>query len=179
VGNHHGKGTAAPSKRTSVPQLGLDVAHNRSFWHGSQRQHIPYRKSGLLPAVHELAGVHAFRAEDQLVVLLVVVRVPELDLGDGGTATGVVQDLLDDASDVAVLLGVVIRAKLDRALAGANVRLEDRALALPLRLRTARFSNGDETDMSARRYGIRTTDFKGSFVQLFKFTYLDVFTHPL
>lgn len=83
------------------------------------------------------------------------------------------QDFLDDTSDVAVLFGVVIRSELDSALAGANMRLEDRALTLTLRLRETRH------ERLTRRHCIRTKNSEGNVVQLLKSTYLDVFSHLL
>jgi hypothetical protein len=64
-----------------------------------------------------------------------VVGVTELDLGKGGTATRVVDNLLDNSANVTMLFGIVIRAKLDGALASTRVRSEDGGLSLTLGLR--------------------------------------------
>lgn len=44
------------------------------------------------------------------------------------------EDLLDDAADIATTLSVVNGSELDRALSGADMGLEDGGLTLPLRL---------------------------------------------
>ena len=81
-----------------------------------------------------MSRVHALRADEQLVVTLVPVRVEELDLRDRRTASGVVQDLLDDATDVTLLLGIIQRTELHGTLAGTDVSLEDGGLTLSLGL---------------------------------------------
>ena len=128
------KGTRSTSKGTAVSQLGLDVADNGTFRDGREGKDVSDSESGLLPAVHELSRVHAFRADKNLIVALVVVGIAELDLGNGGTSTGVMEDFLDDTTDVAMLLGVVERTELDRTLASAAVALEDGRLTATLGL---------------------------------------------
>lgn len=134
VGDNYSEGPAAPGKGTPVSELGLDVAYDGPLRDGGQGKDVADRQSGLLTAVNELARIHSFRAQDQFVVLLVVVGVPKLDLGHGCAPAGVVENFLDNASDVPMLLGVVERAELDGPLSRSNVCLEDGALALPLRL---------------------------------------------
>ena len=63
---------------------------------------------------------------------LVAVGVPEVDDGEGRSPARVVDDILDDALDVAVPLGVVDGAEGGRALPVLRVGLEDGAGALPL-----------------------------------------------
>ena len=55
-----------------------------------------------------------------------------MDDGEGRSPARVVDDILDDALDVAVPLGVVDGAEGGRALTVLRVRLEDGAGALPL-----------------------------------------------
>jgi hypothetical protein len=64
--------------------------------------------------------------------LLLPVGVTELDLGEGGTTTGVVDNLLDDSTDVTGTLGEVKGAQLGGALAQTSVRLEDSSGTLTL-----------------------------------------------
>lgn len=63
-----------------------------------------------------------------------MVGVAELHLGDGGTSARVMQNLLDDTTNVTVLLSVIQSAKLDSSLARASMRFEDGRLALSLGL---------------------------------------------
>jgi hypothetical protein len=132
VRNNNGKSSGSASKRTTVTNLGLNVADNGSLGNCREGEDISYGKSGLLSTVNELTGVHTLRGDHEFVVPLVTVSVEELDAGNGGTTTGIVQDLLDDSADISVLLSIVNRTKLHGSLASAGVSLEDGRLTLPL-----------------------------------------------
>jgi len=132
VGDNNCVGTRASGERTTVTTLGFDVADNGSLGDRGKRQDITARKTGLLTAVDELTAVHTFGTEEQFIVALVSVMVHELDAAHGSTSTGVVQDLLDNTSDVTLLLSVIKRSELDGALSCAGMRTEDRRLTLSL-----------------------------------------------
>jgi len=132
VGDDNGIGTRGTGKGTTVTTLGFDVANDGSLGHRVQGEDVSAGQGRLLSAVNELSGVHTLGTEEQFVVLLVSVGVVELDLADGGSSTGVVNDLLDGSLDVTLLLGKVERSELDGSLAGAGVRLEDGGLTLSL-----------------------------------------------
>lgn len=102
---------------------------------------MPRATRTLLPAVDELPGVHALHGHDELVVPLELVGVLELDLGQGRSPSGLVDDVLDDALDVSVALGVVELAELHGTLAEAGVGGEDTSLTLPLS--TDNLTHGD------------------------------------
>ena len=53
-----------------------------------------------------MAGVHAFNSNEILLVLLVLVLVSENDLGKGGTAAGIMHDVLYNSLDVSKKEGV-------------------------------------------------------------------------
>ena len=61
----------------------------------------------LLADVDELASVHALSSNEVLLVDFVFVGVTEDDLGDGSTTSGIVDDLLDETTEVARALGEV------------------------------------------------------------------------
>jgi len=134
VGDNDGVGTGAAGECTAVTALGLNVADNGSLGDRCQRQDITTGKTGLLSAVNELSTVHTFGTQEQFIVTLVSVTVEELNTAHRGTSTGVVHDLLNDTSNVTLLLGVIKRSKLDGSLSGARMRLEDGGLTLSLRL---------------------------------------------
>lgn len=134
VRDNDGEGTRPTSKGTAVSQLGLDVADNGTFRYRREGKDVANSEGGLLSAVHKLSRVHAFGADKNLIVALVVVGIAELDLGNGGTSTRVMEDFLDDTTDVSMLLGVVERTELDRTLASAAVALEDGRLTATLGL---------------------------------------------
>jgi hypothetical protein len=51
-----------------------------------------------------LTGVGSFGCEEVFGVFLVFVGVSEVDLDEGGSSSGVVEDSLDDSSDVSLSL---------------------------------------------------------------------------
>jgi len=132
VGDDNSEAAGSTSKSTTVTNLGLNVAHNGTLGHSSQRKNISDGQGGLLSAVDELTGVHTLSGNHKLSVPLVTVGVQELDLGDGSTTTGVMHDVLDNTTDVSTTFGVVDGTKLHSSLTGADVSLEDGGLTLPL-----------------------------------------------
>lgn len=75
----------------------------------------------MLTGVDELAGVHALVGDEGLGDVLELVRVAEGDLGEGGAAAGVVDDLLHDSADVAMALGEVEGPELGGGLVETGV----------------------------------------------------------
>mmetsp|Transcript_15901 Transcript_15901/g.24749 ORF Transcript_15901/g.24749 Transcript_15901/m.24749 type:complete len:205 (+) Transcript_15901:269-883(+) len=132
VGNNDGETPRSTGKSTTITDLGLNVAHNSSLGNTVQRQAVSNNQVGLLTAVDELTSVHTLGGNHKLGVALVLVGIQELNLSNGGTSARVVDDLLDDSTDVTMTLSVVEGAKLHGALTGAHVSLEDGRLTLPL-----------------------------------------------
>ena len=132
VTNNNGIVPRTPSENPTISNMVFDVTHHSSFGNGSQGQHVPNDKGGLLPAVDELAGVHALGGDEELVLLLVSEGVAEADSGKRGTATRVVDDLSDDALEVAVALAEVEAAEPGGALTVVGVGLEDGPSTLTL-----------------------------------------------
>ena len=87
---------------------------------------------GLLSAVDELAGVHALSGDEQLLADLVAVGIAEVDDGEGSATAGIVDDVPDDALDVAITFGVVDGPELGSALPALGARREDRSGTLTL-----------------------------------------------
>ena len=133
VADNGGKVARGAGKGTAVTQALLNVAHNGTFGHNTQRHHVADGQVGLTPAEHKLPSVHALGGDEGLRVPLEVVRVTELDLGEGSTTAWVVDDLADDTADVAVALGKVQAAQLGGSLAVGGVGLEDSSLSFTLR----------------------------------------------
>merc|ERR1719430_2167937 len=107
VGDDGGVVAAGPGHLAAVTRLLLEVADDGSLGHEPDGHHVPDSDLGLAAAVHELASVHALGRDEQLLLDLVSVGVPEVDDSEGGAAAGVMDDVLDDALDVAVALGEV------------------------------------------------------------------------
>ncbi|KAI8558355.1 hypothetical protein RHMOL_Rhmol04G0085200 [Rhododendron molle] len=102
----------------------LHVTNHPSLGNRPQRQHISHRQISLLPAEHKLARVHPFGRDEELLLVLEPERVAERDPGERGSPARVVDDLGDDALEVAVALAVVEAAEPGRALAVMGVGLE-------------------------------------------------------
>lgn len=87
----------------------------------------------LLARENELSGVHALGGSQKGVDSLELVRVLELDLGNGSTSARVVDNVFHNTFDVAVSLGIVVLLHGHRALSASGVGLIHRALTLSLR----------------------------------------------
>nr|XP_033698337.1 phospholysine phosphohistidine inorganic pyrophosphate phosphatase isoform X1 [Tursiops truncatus] len=97
-----GYGQLAP-----VTTLLLQTTHVGAPRYGTHREHTTDAELGLLATVHELAGVDALGGDEHLCPLLKTVWIPEDHLGKGHAAARVVDGVLHDTLDVAVLLGKV------------------------------------------------------------------------
>ena len=69
--------TRCAGKRTTVTNLLLDVADNRTLRQRAERQDVTDAQQGLLTAVHKLTRVHTLGSNERLSLVLVVVRVTE------------------------------------------------------------------------------------------------------
>jgi hypothetical protein len=133
-GNVVAGGTA---ERTAVTNLLLDVGDDGTLGHGGEGKNVADGQGGVLTGVDELAGVHALVGDEGLGDHLELVGVTELDLGEGSTTAGIVDDLLDDTTGVSVTLGVVEGTELRRSLVETGVgryRQKNSKSALPFPL---------------------------------------------
>jgi len=113
--------TGGTAKRTTVTRLLLDVGDNGTLGQGGEGQNVTDGQSGVLTGVDELAGIHALVGDEGLGDHLELVGVTELDLGEGSTTAGIVDDLLDDTTGVSVTLGEVEGTELRRRLVETGV----------------------------------------------------------
>mmetsp|Transcript_6582 Transcript_6582/g.19367 ORF Transcript_6582/g.19367 Transcript_6582/m.19367 type:complete len:231 (+) Transcript_6582:247-939(+) len=120
----------APRERAAVAEARLGVADHRALGDRGDGEDVADRELRLGAAVDEHALVQALGRDHELVVALVAVRVLELDFGQRRAAARLVDDGLDDALDVALLLGEIHLPHLHGALAEPRVRSEDGVLAL-------------------------------------------------
>jgi len=133
VGDDGGVVSGSSGQFAAISHLLLELADDGSLGHGADGHHVADRQVRLLAAVDELARVHALHRDERLLALLEFVRISELDDGERRAASGVVNDVLDDALDVSMTLGVVGRAKAGGAFAMFVVRREDGTRTLTLR----------------------------------------------
>lgn len=117
--------TGSPSECSTVTNVVLNVADHSSLGDRSDRQDVSDYQIGLLPTVDELAGVNSLRRNEQLILLLVPEGVTEADSGQRSSAARIVDDLGDDALEVAVSLAKVEGPEPGRTLAVVSVGLED------------------------------------------------------
>ena len=134
MGDDHSKTTGSTGKGTAIAHLGFDIANDGTLGNLSQRQDISNGQSGLFSTVDELTSVHAFGGHHEFGIAFEAIGIQELNLGDWGTSSGIVEDFLHDSADVASTFGIVNGTELDGPLARAGVGLEDGRFALSLRL---------------------------------------------
>jgi hypothetical protein len=134
VRNNDGKGTRSTCKGTTITNFGLNVAHNGTLWHCTERKNISDSQTCFLSTVDELSGVHALGTKHEFSITLETVSIQKLNLGHGSSTTRVVENLLDNTTDVTLLFSIVEGAKFHGTFTGSHVRLENPSLSLPLRL---------------------------------------------
>jgi len=134
VGYNNSEASRSTSERTTISSSCLTVTYDGTLWYSTQRKNVSNGKGSLLSTVDELTSVHTLGSNHEFIVTLVTVGIEELYLGNWGTTTRVMDDLLDDSLDVSVFLGVVNGAEFDSSLTGASVGFEDGGFTLPLRL---------------------------------------------
>ena len=132
VSNDDNVVTRGSTKSTSVTRLLLNVGENGTLRNGAEGKNVTDVQRSLLTGVDELTSVKTLVGNEGLLTLLVLVRVTEDDLGEGSTTTGVVDDLLDDTTDVTVTLSVIEVSKLSSSLSQTGMRGEDRTSTLSL-----------------------------------------------
>lgn len=103
--------TGCTSQSATITSLLLDVRHDRTLGHRTQRKNVSDGKSSLLASIDELTGIHAFIGDESLGVFLVPIGISEDDLAQGSTSTWIMYDILDDSSNVAMSLGVIKRSE--------------------------------------------------------------------
>ena len=119
-------GAGCPSERTTVTDLLLDAANDRSFRELAHRENISNVKGSLLAAVDEGASMKTFGGNEGLLAELVAVWIAEDHTGKRSTTASstnfsnsfssdvqqavparVVNDFLDDTANVAIPFGKV------------------------------------------------------------------------
>jgi len=133
VGDDGGVVAGSSGQFAAISQLLLQLADDGSLGHGADGHHVADGQRRLLAAVDELARVHALHRDERLLALLEFVGISKLDDGERGAAAGVVNDVFDDAFDVAVAFGVVGGAEAGGAFPVFVVRREDGSRSLTLR----------------------------------------------
>ena len=105
----------------SVSHLLFDVADNGSFRYRAKRQNVSDGQCRILTSVDELAGIHALICDECFFAELEAIRITEGDVGKRGAATGIVDDVFDNTTDIPMSLSVVEGAELCRSLVQPGV----------------------------------------------------------
>lgn len=113
--------TGGTAKRTTVTGLLLNVGDDGTLGHGGEGQNVADGELSVLTGVDELTGVHALVGDEGLGHHLELVGVAELDLGEGSTTAGIVDDLLDNTTGVSVTLSEVEGTELGGSLVQTGV----------------------------------------------------------
>ena len=113
--------TGGTAERTTVTSLLLDVGDDSTLRHGGEGKNVSDGQLSVLTGVDELAGVHALVGDEGLGDHLELVRVAELDLGEGSTTAGIVDDLLHNTTGVSMTLSVVEGTELGGGLVQTGV----------------------------------------------------------
>merc|ERR1719352_1080651 len=100
VGDDGGVVAGGPGKLATVASLLLQVAHDSSLGHVADGHDVADGEVSLLAAVDKLSSVHAFSGDEELLLHLVAVWVPEVSPSQGSATARVVDDLLDHSLDV-------------------------------------------------------------------------------
>ncbi len=77
VGDDSGVIARGTSDTAAVASLLLQVGHNGTLGHATNRHDVSHGQLGLLAAVDKLAGVHALGGDEELLLDLVAVGIPE------------------------------------------------------------------------------------------------------
>merc|ERR1711962_1789116 len=133
VGDDGGVVAGSSGQFAAISQLLLELTDDGSLRHGADGHLVADGQRRLLAAVDELARVHALDGDERLLALLEFVGISKLHDGQRCAASGVVNDVFDDAFDVAVAFGVVGSAEAGGAFSMFVVRREDGSRSLTLR----------------------------------------------
>lgn len=117
--------SGSASERASVADLFLNIGHDGTLGNRAKRENVTDGELGFLSSVYELAGVKTLVRNEGLGAGLVLVRIAEDDLCEGGPPARVVDNLLDKASGIAVALGIVESSELGSTLSEPGVGLEN------------------------------------------------------
>jgi hypothetical protein len=132
VGDDGGVVAGPAGQTTTISGLLLQVGDDGTFGHHTNWHNVSDGEVSLLSAVDELAGVHALGGHEQLLPDLVTVRIAEMDDGERGTTTGIVDDVLNDSLDVTITLGVINGPELGCSLPALGVSRENGSGTLTL-----------------------------------------------
>lgn len=102
-----GEGSGSSGELTIISVVELHVADGSTFWHFIDGQDVADGDSGFGTTVDVLSGVKTLGGDVVFGLESVLVGVSELDFGQRGASSWIMDDFSDNASDVASSLGVI------------------------------------------------------------------------
>lgn len=124
VSNNGNVVSGSASKSTTVTDLLLDVGDDGTLGDLADWENVSDGQSSVLASVDELAGVHALVGDEGLRVELESVWVTEDDLCERRTTSWVVDDILHNAANVSMTLGIIEVSELSWRLIKSCIRSE-------------------------------------------------------
>jgi len=137
VTNDDAGSAGSSGEGAAVTDLALAVGDDGTLGHRVHGKNVSHGKRGLGTSVNELAGVHALDGNEVFNSLLVPVRVSEDNLGKWGTSARVMNDVLDNSLDIALLLNIVKSSEPGRRHFVCFVRRKDKTTTVSLRSNTS------------------------------------------
>ena len=125
LGNDSGESSRPLGEFSFVSSALFDIADQSTFGDQSDRNDVSNVNGGFLSAVNELTSVESFNGNEKLFDGLVGVRVLELDSGERGTSTRVVDDFSHDSFHVTFLFGIIDGSVLRRCLSVEGLSFKD------------------------------------------------------
>ena len=110
-----------PPQDTAIAHFLLHVCHHGTFGYGAQGEDVSHGESSFLASIDKLPGVHALVGDERFCMKFEAVRVTELHFGQWCTSAGIVNDVFDDTSDVAMLFCEVQGSELRWSLVQTSV----------------------------------------------------------
>ena len=124
--DHGGEGAGSAGVLSLIASVLLDVADEGTFGDFLDGENVSDGEGSLGSAVDVLSRVKPFGSNVEFSVGSEGVGISELDLGNGSSTAGIVDDFPDDAADEAVALGVVKAAEPHLTFSVECSRLEKR-----------------------------------------------------
>jgi len=134
-------GAGCSGERAAISLLALDVGDDGTLRQLVDRKDVANREGSLGTAVNELAGVHSLDGDEILDSLLVAIGVPEGNLGERRTSTGIVNNVLNHSLDVTLSFSVVKSSESGGSHSVSLVRSKNETTTLSLCFDASTHSN--------------------------------------
>jgi hypothetical protein len=132
VTDDDGGSTGGSGERSSITVLGLTVGNNGTFGKLVDGENISNGERGLGASVDKLSSEHSLDSDEIFDSLLVPVRVSEDNLGKWRTSARIMNNVLHNTLDVALLLSIIERSESRRGDLVGLVRSKNKTTTVSL-----------------------------------------------